>query len=138
MGRKTKEYQNIIWTKTANDLDFIIQKDGVVYGVEVKNWFSYVDDDLYDIKLEICRHFGIRPLFMVRMASYQQIEKTQSRNGRILIFKSKIFPPGNDELVKNIWNKMRLPVSIWTDIPPLIVRNLLAYHATAKGSSQYV
>lgn len=132
VGRKTKVYQGIMWTKTLHDLDFIVEKDGIVYGVEVKNWFPYVDDDLYDIKLEICAHLGIRPLFFFRMSSYQQIDKAKNQDGRVLIFKSKIFPPGNEKLVRNIWNKMRLPVSIWQDVPPPIVRNLLAYHASVK------
>jgi len=132
IGRKTRQYQGLVWTKTGNDLDFIVEKDGVVYGVEVKNWFPYLNDDLYDIKLDICAHFGITPLFIFRMASYDQIEKAENRGGRVLIFKSKIFPPGNEELIRDIWNKMRLPVSIWKDVPPPITRNLLAFHKRIK------
>jgi len=132
VGRNTKEYDGTIWTKTGHDLDFIVEKDGIVYGIEVKNWFPYLDDDLFDIKLEICAHFGIRPLFFFRMASYDQIEKADNQGGRILIFKSKIFPPGNEQLVRNIWNMMRLPVSTWSDVPAPIIRNLLAYHNITK------
>lgn len=134
LDRNTKEHQGIVWTKTNHDLDFIIEKDGITYGVEVKNWFSYLDDDLHDIKLDICEYLGILPLFMFRMASHSQIEKVLEKGGRILIFKSKIFPPGNEQLVRDIWNAMRLPVSIWQDVPPPIVRNLLLCHNSIKNS----
>src|SRR6185295_2100821 len=32
------------WTKTRHDLDFIFERDGVAYGVEVKNTLSYMDE----------------------------------------------------------------------------------------------
>lgn len=128
LDRNTKEYNGTVWTKTGHDLDFIVEKDGIVYGVEVKNWFPYIEDDLYDIKLDICSHLGIRPLFFLRMASYSQIEKANNQGGIMLIFKSKIFPPGNEQLVRDIWNRMRLPVSIWQDIPVGVTRNLLSLH----------
>jgi hypothetical protein len=133
IGRNTKEYKGTVWTRTDNDLDFIVEKDGIAYGVEVKNWFPYVDDDLYDVKLEICAHFGIIPLFFFRMASYDQLRKAARQGGTILIFKSKIFPPGNHQLVRNIWNLMRLPVSIWSDVPVSITRRLLSFHDTNKN-----
>ena len=138
VGRNTKQYKGIEWTRTIHDLDFIVEKDGIAYGVEVKNWFAYVDDDLYDIKLEICAHFGITPLFFFRIASYDQIDKIRDQDGIMLVFKSKIFPPGNEQLVRNIWNSMRLPVSIWQDVPISITRRLLSFHESKTKSTQYV
>lgn len=136
--RNTREYQGIVWTKTGHDLDFIIEKDGIAYGVEVKNKFPYVDDDLYDTKLDICMHLRLKPLFFFRMASYLQIKKAKKQGGRVIVFKSKIFPPGNEQLVNEIWNKMRLPVSIWRDVPQPITRSLITYHEKVKRTSQYV
>lgn len=128
IDKHINEYQGIVWTKTGHDLDFIMEKDGIAYGVEVKNKFPYVDDDLFDIKLDICRHLRLKPLFFFRMASYLQIQKAKKQGGKIIVFKSKIFPPGNEPLVNEIWNNMRLPVSIWKDVPPPITQSLLTYH----------
>jgi len=132
VDKHTNEYQGIMWTKTGHDLDFIMKKDGIVYGVEVKNKFPYVDDDLFDINLDICRHLHLKPLFFFRMASYLQIKKAKKQDGKVIVFKSKIFPPGNEQLVNDIWNKMRLPVSIWKDVPQPITESLLTYHQSAK------
>jgi hypothetical protein len=133
VGRHAREYQGIVWTKTEHDLDFIIEKDGIAYGVEVKNKFPYLDDDLYDKKLDICIHLRLRPLFFFRIASYLQIEKAKKQDGKVIIFKSKIFPPGNEQLVREIWNKMRLPVSIWKDVPQPITQSLITYHDHVKS-----
>jgi hypothetical protein len=128
IGRHIREYQGNVWAETGHDLDFIIERDGIAYGVEVKNKFEYLDDDIYDIKLEICARLHIRPLFFFRMASYLQIYKTKNQDGKIIIFKSKIFPPGNERFVREIWNKMRLPVSVWRDLPQPITQSLITYH----------
>ena len=36
----------------------------------------------------------------------------------MFIFKSKVFPPGQDVLTKRIWQEMRLPVAVWNDFRP--------------------
>ena len=128
VGKHTREYRGITWTKTGHDLDFIIDKDGIAYGVEVRNKFPYIDDDELDTKLQICAYFGIKPLFPFRTAPYSQIEKVKNQGGRILIFRSKIFPPGYRQLVNTMWNTMRLPVSIWTNTPPRIEQIFIQYH----------
>lgn len=132
VGRNTKEYKSKEWTKTNHNLDFIIEKDGISYGVEVKNKFPYLDDDIFDIKLEICSHLGVIPLFVFRTASESQIGKVSNQNGRILIFKTKVFPPGYRQLVNDIWNNMRLPVFIWKEIPSNVERLFLRCHADIK------
>lgn len=129
IARNAKEYRGILWTKTDHNLDFIVEKDDIAYGIEVKNTFPYMENDEFEIKLEMCKCFGIIPLFALRAAPYSQIESVKNQNGLILIFRSKIFPPGYQQLVKNIWNFMRLPVSIWKDIPPRLEQILLTYHA---------
>jgi hypothetical protein len=36
------------------------------YGVEVKNQLGYIDQTEFQIKLAMCVHFGIRPMFVTR------------------------------------------------------------------------
>ncbi|MEW6001193.1 MAG: hypothetical protein AB1638_00870 [Nitrospirota bacterium] len=61
-GQDINEFKGKKWIKTNHDLDFIIEKDRIVYGCEVKNTFDYIDEDELSIKLEICEYLGLRPL----------------------------------------------------------------------------
>ncbi len=36
-GRNTREFRGRLWIETENNLDFIFERDGQAYGVEVKN-----------------------------------------------------------------------------------------------------
>ena len=115
VDRNTRSYRDRIWTESEHDLDFIVEKGGNGYGVEVKNTLSYMPADELDIKIAMCRYLGIRPLFIVRHRDKIQWDKMQEAGGLLYIFKSKIFPPGHEPLVERIWKQMRLPVAIWSD-----------------------
>jgi len=41
-SRNTKEYEGKVWTETEHDLDFIFERDGMSYGVEVKNTLARI------------------------------------------------------------------------------------------------
>jgi len=128
VDRNTNTYKGKKWTTSDKDLDFIIEKNGVAYGVEVKNTFDYMPQDEFEEKLDMCQSFGILPLFPLRFASPYQYEMMQYANGLALIFKSRIFLPGNRRLVNDIWNNFRLPVTIWDCIPDPIEKIFLRYH----------
>jgi len=115
VSRNTNSYQDKMWNESEHDLDFIMEKDGTAYGVEVKNTFDYMPTDELDIKIAMCRHLGLRPLFIVRHRDKIQWDKMQEAGGLLYIFKTKIFPPGQEPLVDRIWQQMRLPIDIWTD-----------------------
>lgn len=128
IGQDTNEYKGIKWTKTEHNLDFILEKDGIAYGVEVKNTLPYMEKEEFKIKLEMCNFFGIMPLLVLRYASGVQFEKVKEYGGFIIVFKTQIYPPGQELLVKDVWNIMRLPVSIWKDIPKSIENRLRDVH----------
>jgi len=48
--------------------------------------------------------------------------------GLALKFKTRIFPPGFQALVTDIWNNFRLPVYIWDKIQTKIEAVFLNYH----------
>ena len=118
LGRSTRSYRGKTWTESGHDLDFIMEKDGIGYGVEVKNTFDYMPSDELSIKLAMCRYLGLRPLFIVRIRHAIQWEQVKEAGGLLYVFKSKIFPPGQEPLVERLWRHMRLPVAIWTDWHP--------------------
>ncbi len=67
-GKHTNEYGGKKWTTTHHNLDFIAKKKDkeFVIGVEVKNTLDIIPPDEIDIKIDICDHLGIVPVFAVR------------------------------------------------------------------------
>lgn len=128
IDREVNSYRGAIWKRSARDLDFIIEKDGVSYGVEVKNTFDYMPYDEFLEKLDMCEFLGILPLFPVRFASPQQLEIMRELDGLALVFKTRLFPPGNQKLVTEIWNNFRLPVNVWYSISSSVESIFLSYH----------
>lgn len=128
MDRNTNTFGGRTWSKSDKDLDFIIERDGINYGVEIKNTFDYMPHEEFREKLEICQFLGLLPVFPLRCPSPQQYELMKGDGGLALKFKSRIFPPGNQKLVTEIWNHFRLPVTIWESILPPIEHIFLNYH----------
>ncbi len=44
-GRETNEYAGRKWTTTGHNIDFIFERDGVAYGIEVKNTLGYMEHE---------------------------------------------------------------------------------------------
>ncbi len=130
--RNTNTYQGRRWKRSKKNLDFIIERDGCVYGLEVKNTFDYMPQGEFEEKLDMCQYFGILPIFPVRFASPQQYEMMKEVSGLALVFKTRIFPPGNQKLVTEIWNNFRLPVNIWDNISKPVESIFLSYHRENK------
>ena len=43
VARHANEFEGRSWVTTGHNLDFIFRRDGVAYGVEVKNTLGYMD-----------------------------------------------------------------------------------------------
>lgn len=107
VGEHTNKYDGKKWTKTAHNLDFIAKKRGknLVIGVEVKNTLSLMEPDEIDTKIDICRHLGIVPVFAVRW-NKPYIHCVQKQGGFTWIFKTQIFPFGQEKLVKQLYSRL--------------------------------
>ena len=66
VGRKSNSYRGKVWTESGHDLDFVMERAGKGYGVEVKNTFAYFPDKELEIKLKMCEYLELVPLFVVR------------------------------------------------------------------------
>jgi len=84
--------------------------------------------DEFEEKLDMCQFFGILPVFPLRYPSPQQYALMEAVNGLALTFKTRIFPPGNQRLLTEIWNHFRLPVNFWDEIRQPIENLFLNYH----------
>src|SRR5262249_8865748 len=66
-GRNTRSYGGKEWTKTDHNLDFIFERNGRAYGVEVKNTLGYMEQNELQMKIEMCKWLGIKAVFVARM-----------------------------------------------------------------------
>jgi hypothetical protein len=53
------------WLESGHNLDRLIARDGVRYGVEIKNQLGYIEQDEFEVKLRM--YFGVRPMFIARI-----------------------------------------------------------------------
>lgn len=109
-GRDTREYGGREWTRTDHDLDFIFERDGVAYGVEVKNTLGYMDYDELDTKIKLCRYLRIRPVFVCRMLPKNWIWEVIQRRGFALILKYQLYAWTHQELARRVRRELGLPV----------------------------
>jgi len=117
VSRNSNSYRGKVWTASGHDLDFVMERDGLAYGIEVKNTYNYFPDHELEIKLKMCEYLELVPLFVVRHRHAKQWTLTRQHRGLLDVFKSKILPPGQSVLAQEIWQQMRLPVTVWSDWP---------------------
>jgi len=86
----TRKHGGKEWTESQQNLDFIFERDGVAYGVEVKNTLSYMDEAEFDAKIRLCENLGIRPVFAARMLPRDWMKKLIDRGGYGMILKYQI------------------------------------------------
>lgn len=132
VGRNTNRYRNKVWTKTDENLDFILEKDDIPYGVEIKNTLDYMEYDEFTNKLNMCKELGLIPLWILRNAPEVQFNTMKANNGLIIAFKSQIYPFGHEDLVERVWKLMRLPVCVKSEMPPKTLNSLLSFHTQNK------
>lgn len=98
------------WAETEHNLDFIFERDGRAYGVEVKNTLSYMDRKEFEIKIRLCETLGITPVFAVRMLPKTWAYELISRGGYAMILKYQLYPWAHIELARRVARELSLPV----------------------------
>lgn len=110
IGRDTRMYKGVVWVGSEHDLDFIFERDGIAYGVEVKNSLGYMDYDELVIKIALCDELGIRPVFAVRFLPKSWVKEVVDAGGFALIFKYQLYPWSYRELAGRVRDELGLPV----------------------------
>ena len=108
-GKDINKFKGREWTQTEHNLDYILGRDNIIYGVEIKNTFDYIDKKEMEIKIKICKHLGIKPLFIMRWSPQSYIYEIFKVGGFALLFETKIFPLALKPLVEEINNEQYLP-----------------------------
>lgn len=110
MGRSQNQYSGQIWTESNHDVDFIFERDGRAYGVEVKNTLGYMDRIEFETKIRLCQKLGIRPVFAARMLPRSWIHDLIEAGGFALICKYQLYPWAHRELAKKVREGLGIPV----------------------------
>lgn len=131
-GPAIRAYQGKEWPLTEHDLDWIFSRDGVGWGVEIKNTWAYIDKQEMEIKIQMCLHLGIKPLFIMRWAPKSYIEIIRQAGGFGLVFESQYFPIGHTDAVEQL-KALSLPVISPMIVPPGVFRRFAKWHEGGLG-----
>jgi hypothetical protein len=66
IGEEANQYKEVKWVETKHNLDFIFERDGIAYGIEVKNTLGYLDIEEFLTKVRLALQIGVKPVFAVR------------------------------------------------------------------------
>ena len=127
-GQDVREYSGNVWDETGHDLDFIIERDGVGYGCEVKNRWDYIGRGELEVKLRMCGHLGIRPLFVMRASPKTYNNMIIEAGGYAMIFVAHIYPFGMNGLVRKIREELGLEADSPRAIPGGIIDRFEKWH----------
>ncbi len=133
VARKVQEYEGRRWEKTEHDLDRVYTRDGVAYGAEIKNRLGYIGRDELETKIEMCEELGLKPLFILRFAAKSYVEIVRKAGGFLLMFKWQLYPFGQEELAKEVRERLRLPVDCPSRIEDGTVERFLKWHLKELG-----
>lgn len=109
-GRNTRSFAGEDWQQTEHNLDFIFEKDGHAYGVEVKNTLGYMEHNELITKIKMCRHLGVAPVFVARMLPKVWIKELNDAGGFALILKHQLYPWAHRDLARRVKAELGLPV----------------------------
>jgi hypothetical protein len=109
-GRNTRTFREVSWSESDHELDFIFERDGVPYGVEVKNTLGYMPRDELVTKVKMCEVLGLKPVFVVRMLPKTWIQEVVAAGGFVLILKWQLYPLTHGGLARRVREELNLPV----------------------------
>lgn len=128
-GRSVRELDGFAWKESEHNLDLVFQRDGVTYGIEVKNTLSYIDYREFRIKIRLCKTLGLRPVFAVRMLPKTWIEELWREGGYAMILQYQLYPWSHQELARRVRTEFGLPVDAPRAIFQGTMDRFLRFHA---------
>jgi hypothetical protein len=128
-AKDTKNWKDRTWQETNHNLDRIITKDGLSYGVEIKNTQNYISRGELRLKIRMCKYLQLAPLFIMRFApkSYMY-EDIYLSGGFGLLFEKQIYPWGHSALLQEAREHLLLKVQCPRDVPEGDMQRLLNWH----------
>jgi hypothetical protein len=106
----SRQFGGMTWEQTQHNIDFIFERDGIAYGVEVKNMLSYMDQRELYTKIALCEHLQVRPVFAARMLPKNWIHDLVERGGYAMILGFQLYPWTHVDLARRVAKELSLPV----------------------------
>jgi len=125
---------------TGHDIDFIAEKDGIEYGVEIKNGLNY-PDDLY-WKFTVAVELGTIPLIIARWLNPAQIPLIEELGGaKPIVYRDALYSKTYEPIIleaRNLLGVRILPMdevddSYFTSKMQSIHAEVLTQHAAKKA-----
>lgn len=135
VGEETNEYCDKKWTATGHDLDFVFERDGIGYGIEVKNTLGYMEIAEFHTKIKMAQHLGIRPVFVVRSLPSIWVEPLVRVGGYAMIMGFQFYPWTHKELANRIRDTLGLPVDTPKRIEHGTMQRFENWIASPRGAS---
>ena len=127
-GRNKNEHLGNSWEQSEHNMDFIFCKDNICYGVEVKNKLGYMDKDEIDLKIKLCKHLKIKPVFVARMLPKSWINEIIEKGGFALILKYQLYPQYLIEFAERVRKELKLPVDSPKSLKDETIHRFLKWH----------
>jgi hypothetical protein len=134
-GEATRGHQGGQWTETDHNLDFIFEKNGVSYGIEVKNTLGYMDLEEFVVKVRMCFHLGLTPVFAARMLPRTWIDALYHAGGYAMIMGYQFYPWTHAQLANEIRNRLGLPVDTPRRIEAGTLQRFENWATQARGTA---
>jgi hypothetical protein len=135
LGRNASEYKgrkvNGISGKEPPNLDFIIRRDKVVYGVDIKNWirYEYVTRREVEFKFELAKQLNIIPFIIARYIDKSFVfQGIIERGGICYPYKDLILSPYADRLARAANQVLGYPVIALDRLPTYKIERILFIH----------
>jgi hypothetical protein len=116
------------WGESNHNLDRIITRDGLAYGVEIKNTQNYIPRDELLLKIRLCRHLSLIPLFIMRFAPKAYMHEINQARGFGLLFEEQLYPWGHNTLLSEVRQRLGLKVHCPKDVKEGDMQRLLNWH----------
>lgn len=127
-ARDTNTWNGVSWPITNHNLDRIVTRDGLAYGVEIKNTQNYISRIELRTKVTMCRWLKLKPLFIMRFAPKSYIHEINKQGGFVLLFENQIYPMGHTPLLTEVRNRLGLKIHCPNEIMEGDMLRLLNWH----------
>lgn len=128
LGEAVNEINGKKWVLGNHDLDFAFERDGIGYGVEVKNTLGYIRYGELQLKTALAKALGLTPLFVVRMMPKSWIWEVKQAGGFVLVLKYQLYPWTERRLAMRIREQLGLPVDSPKRLYEATMKRVLDWH----------
>jgi len=134
-GRDVSEFKGLkvksVNGKKPPDLDFVVERDGVIYGVDVKNWIRYEYGSRGEIlhKVRLAKQLRLVPFIVARYIDREITNKViYEHQGLVYEYKNLLLPFTMRSLAEDCKKYMGYPVLAVEELPEDMLKRLEDIH----------